>query len=245
VEERTASTASIGQIKDLIVTVGQGVPTNLPEETVRGHLGCKDNVHKWIRMGLIHDLSRVDFPLVESVLEGRLALRFSVTVRQSLEADGWQIVEIPGGETLKTLLGDDWKYGHLYGGELEMIPTRYQEVAWYPAEPIWPSTMGKIFSEAVNAKEELEKEAREKYGKEVQVTLPTLELVAYLFSYYLLWPRKSHIIWTLNDFGLFRKATIYIENGAYFSSGKILIEPKDVFNTYGRLGLMRLLEPSF
>ena len=234
-EERTASLATSGQIKDLAATVVQGVPVDLPEETAKGHLAHKSDVHKWIELGLAHDLSQIDFPLVEALLEGRLALRFSNDDRQKLESDGWGIVEIPGGMTLHDM--PEEALHDCYGKEFQPSPTRYQEVAWSPSEPIWPSSRSKTYTQALWELREVK--VRDKYGSGVCVLFPTPELTAYLYFHC---PGLKRFIytWTITT-------DKYVQNCLCLNlSQKGLMADKvncDYFE--GDLGVFRLIGPSF
>jgi hypothetical protein len=245
VEKRTASNATSGQIKDLAVTVAQGVPADLPEEIARGHLARKSNVHKWIQLGLAHNLSQIDFSLVEAVLEGRLELRFSQSTRQRLEEDGWRITSVTEGITLdrlaKKYLNLGYPYPGEYKGEVEAIPTKKQEVAWYPPEPMWPITRSKTLIEAKEIlSDRVKKEVKYKYGSEVRVLFPTLELVAFLVCLYFKDKTYEPFIdatWTRNGVTMGYAFFLSKHRPSSFSMRADSFE--------GGLGVFRLIEPSF
>ncbi|MCJ7792633.1 MAG: hypothetical protein MUP45_01525 [Candidatus Marinimicrobia bacterium] len=96
-------TASQEQLRELTSALVQGVPTDLSEETVLKCIQDKKKLHRWLRLGLTHGLTEIDFRLVKAFLEGTLELRFDQSARQRLEEDGWQIVRIPAGITLSSL----------------------------------------------------------------------------------------------------------------------------------------------
>ena len=60
--------ASSGQVKDLALGIGHGVPSDMSAEDAKRCLGKMDLVHRWTRLGIEHDLANVNFDAVEALL---------------------------------------------------------------------------------------------------------------------------------------------------------------------------------
>jgi len=60
--------ASSGQVKDLALGIGAGVPSDVSAEDAERCLGGMGLVHCWTRLGIENDLTRVDFDAVEELL---------------------------------------------------------------------------------------------------------------------------------------------------------------------------------
>lgn len=236
--ERTDLIATSGEIKDLAATVVQGVPVDLTEELARGHLARKSNVHKWVRLGLERDLTQVDFPLVEALLEGRIALRFSSDIRQLLLAESWRVIEVALGLTLASLLQPGWDFEHSYGGDLQMIPTRFQEIAWCPQKTFWHSTIGMSFMDAIGEVGRLKRGIGKRYGGKVQVIFPTLELAAAVSPY--IPPECAGKTWVGNNL----HPSVAVLALSLPIQQKPLLERKSMFHGEEDVGVLALQGPS-
>lgn len=231
-------TASREHLRELTAALVQGVPTGLPMDITLTHIRNKGKVHRWLRLGLGYDLTKVDFPLVGALLEGRLALRFSNDDRQKLEADGWEIVEVPGGMTLYDM-SEEIKLPFGYDREFKVTPTRYQEVAWCPDEPLWPSSRSKTYLRVLKECDEWDREIQDRYGNGVHVLFSTVELAAYLL---LQRPEPKLFVYTWTetaDINLNRSLCLIS------SSTGILVDRVRCYYYEGDLGVLRLIGPSF
>lgn len=143
---RTAQLTN-GELKQLAITLLQGVPDDLAPERVRGHIGKgKGKLHEALRLVLQADLSHVDMEVMRSILEGALPVQvahFQPEVLERVRALGGQFADahlttVAGGQTLLSQRDDkvikfwtDWQFSSEETSRLSVAPSIGSEVVYH------------------------------------------------------------------------------------------------------------------